>query len=289
MIWCRYRRKDTGDYFNLGQFPVHDVVPLVYFEAVPQNKLGESFLVDFDLVYKRFSEGEINELLEVSLYDEFIAFSLDWLDVQPTDPKLQRQPDGTFETLDTAHFMTAGKYQIWWKAPFIDYDGYMVASDHYWVVTDTPAVSLATQLTLKLNSGPIWVWIEGTIAKDDEFQLFTGLVNCNPGNEIGDSFINKASLSEEIFYFHLWIPETALEMHLCWRTKTNGVYSSYQRLQYSDATPYSLTLTDINATTQALPSMLEFSHPYGAVIRPGEDFWFSFANLTCRLSKCCSF
>jgi hypothetical protein len=253
---------------------------LVYFEAVPQNKLGESFLVDFDLVYKRFSEGEINELLEISLYDEFIAFSLDWLNIQPTDPKLQRQPDGTFEILDTAHFISAGKYQIWWKAPFIDYDGYMVASDHHWIVTDTPAVSLFTCTTFILNSRFFEFLFEGTIAKDDEFQLFTGLVDCNSGNEIGDAFMNNNPVPESYITIYSWIPETAVEMHLCWRTKTNGVYSNYERVQFSDATAYSLTLTDINATTQALPSILEFSHPYGAVIKPGEDFWFSFANLT---------
>lgn len=109
----RYKKDDTGDCFSLGHLPVYQSIPLVYFEGVPQSKLGTSFLVQFELVYKHFSREQTQELvLELSLYDEYISFSLDCSDVQSTDPKIQRQSDGTFQTLDTANFIAAGKYLI---------------------------------------------------------------------------------------------------------------------------------------------------------------------------------
>jgi hypothetical protein len=277
----RYKKDDTGDCFSLGHLPVYQSIPLVYFEGVPQSKLGTSFLVQFELVYKHFSREQTQELvLELSLYDEYISFSLDCSDVQSTDPKIQRQSDGTFQTLDTANFIAAGKYLIWWKAPYINYEGYIIASNHFWIVTDTPTLDLLTPTTHLLNSRYFKFQFKGTIAKDDEFQLFSSLIDWNPGNEIGNIFINFNSIPTESWSILTWIPETALEMHLCWRTQTNGIFSSYERVHFSNSTSYSLTLIDINSTSQALPSILEFSHTYGTVINPGEELWFAFANST---------
>jgi len=70
-------------------------------------------------------------------------------------------------------------------------------------------------------------------------------------------------------------------MNLCWRTLlASGSYSAYERLKYSNNTAFSITLTNITATTQAWPHILEFSHRYGSVISTTDTLWFSFANST---------
>ena len=70
-------------------------------------------------------------------------------------------------------------------------------------------------------------------------------------------------------------------MNLCWRTLlASGSYSAYVRLKYSNSTAFSITLTNITATTQAWPHILKFSHSYGSVISTTDTLWFSFANST---------
>ena len=60
--------------------------------------------------------------------------------MKSTDIKLKKQPDGTFETLNTNLFLQTGDYYFCWKHPDIEYEGYVIASDSFWTVTGVPKI-----------------------------------------------------------------------------------------------------------------------------------------------------
>ena len=137
-------------------------------------------------------KGVVNFLknFENSEYDEFISFSLDWSNVQSTDIKLQRQSDGTFPTLDTSLFTSTGDYMICCKPPYLSFDSYMIASNSYWTVYDTPTVDLLTQNVINLNALPFVLKLSGVVAYGDEFQTFYGSPDWYSGNEFGNIKVN---------------------------------------------------------------------------------------------------
>ena len=67
-------------------------------------------------------------------------------------------------------------------------------------------------------------------------------------------------------------------MHICWRTTVSGSYTSWERLKYTDGSTYSLTLSNITATTSAYPKLVGFSHNLGTVIESTDDIWFEISN-----------
>ena len=209
-----YLRNDTGDLINLGQYAMINTIPSVYPDT-GQNKLGESMTIDFTLVYNLASVSEYPDLLDYSGNNEYISFSLDCLDVQAGDVKLQRLANGSFEQLDTASFTASGYYYICWKPPFIDFDGYITASDNYWTVTEVPKISYLSSFSTSLNAEYIKYTISGTITRTDKLQLFTGTPDCTSGNEVGDeSNFSSIYSSYSSYYFDVWYPDTTLEMHI---------------------------------------------------------------------------
>ena len=209
-----YLRNDTGDLINLGQYAVISTIPSVYPDT-GQSKLGESMTVDFTLVYNLASVSEYPDLLDYSGNNEYISFSLDCLDVQAGDVKLQRLANGSFEQLDTASFTASGYYYICWKPPFIDFDGYITASNNYWTVTEVPKVSHLSSFSTSLNAEYIKYTISGTITRTDKLQLFTGTPDCTSGNEVGDeSNFSSIYSSYSSYHFDVWYPDTTLEMHI---------------------------------------------------------------------------
>jgi len=169
-------------------------------------------------------------------------------------------------------FTSAGDYLICWKPPYISYDGYVRASDSYWTVVGVPSINKLIENTFKLNENFVKLDLSGTVGYKDQYQLFTGTPDCNSGSEVGDLITNDHKNS----YFYTWFPDTSLAMHFCWRTLVTGSYSSWQRMAYSNGTAYSVTITDISATTQTQPKILEFSHAYGSVVTTKDVLWFSF-------------
>lgn len=118
----------------------------------------------------------INVQLEQGEYEEIIAFSLDCEDVQATDVKLRRQPDGTFEPLDTSLFISVGNYEICWKSSVIDHEAYVKASDFYWTVRDNP--NIYNPVTdFKLNSNLEVVTLSDSYLPTDEFMLVEGSID----------------------------------------------------------------------------------------------------------------
>ena len=105
-------------------------IPSIYPDT-GQNKLGESMTVNFRLVYNLGGFTEYPDLSDHQGNDEYISFSLDCLDVQTADVKLQRLSNGNFEQLDTTSFTASGYYHICWKLPFIEFNGCITASDNY--------------------------------------------------------------------------------------------------------------------------------------------------------------
>jgi hypothetical protein len=105
--------------------------------------------------------------------------------VKVTDPKIQKLGNGSFEQLDTADFIESGDYFICWKPSFIEYEGYIPASDDYWIVFDKIDISECQFLFVPLNVKMTEINISGVLTKFHEFQLFTGTPDCNSGNEHG--------------------------------------------------------------------------------------------------------
>jgi len=138
-------------------------------------------------------------------FPEYLTFSLDCQNVQPTDPKLQRLADGSFEILDTADFTVAGKYFFWFKPPYIEYEGYVIASESYWVVSEPPKINIVSSLTYFLNLKVEQMFLLNVYNIVQEFQLFTGSPDWMAGNEINAQYIQF----DIDGYIHIWFPETS--------------------------------------------------------------------------------
>jgi len=139
----------------------------------------------------------------MDLYDEFLVFSLNWDNVQPTDIKLQKQPDGSFQTLDTSLFNAPGFYYFWWKAPYIDYEGYVKASDSYWHVKDVPKVIPYFENPL-FNQKLERLKLMAKAGINDEFQLYSGSPDWSNAVPTQDIQISNNRLS-----LHIWFPESS--------------------------------------------------------------------------------
>ena len=137
-------------------------------------------------------------MIEFDLFNEYIVFSLNWSNILNTDPQLKKLKDKSFSLLDTSSFVAAGEYRIWWKAPFIDYQGYIAASNMFWRVFDTPGVISTSQIDLGMNHLPILLYLNQTLDGYDLFQLFFGETEWTEGNEIADfnifSYLNGTNL-----------------------------------------------------------------------------------------------
>jgi hypothetical protein len=96
----------------------------------------------------------------------------------------------------------SGKYYFCWKPPYVSYEGYIVASDSFWVVTEKPTV-VRNEKTVVLNQGMESIALEGSIGYYDQFQMFYGTPDCFSGNEIG----NLTKLNGFDIY-SIWYPET---------------------------------------------------------------------------------
>ena len=63
-------------------------------------------------------------------------------------------------------------------------------------------------------------------------------------------------------------------MHICWRRMTQNGYSSWQRIQHSNSSTFTITLNHITPDRKLLPRINGFSHPYSSAISLGEEIWF---------------
>lgn len=156
-----------------------------------QYKLGTSNIITFTLTYSPGGVSILYGTVQLSGYNEYISFSLDWDNVQSTDIKLLRQSDGTFPSLDTSSITSAGDYLICWKPPYISYNGYIRASDSYFTIVGPPTVSTSVNNTFNLNQDYVSIYLEGTIGYQDQYQLFTGSTDCDSASPVGDTITNQ--------------------------------------------------------------------------------------------------
>lgn len=179
-----------------------DMVASVYPDH-GENILGVSSVYIFELDFVSKSVEELEDEFEIGIYDEFIVFAVDWDDVQPTDIRIQRQLDGNFEDLDTGRFSQIREYNICWKPPYIEYEGYSRASDSLWIVKSTPILETADNLTVVLNMKFELIEFLNMVGFDDEFQIFTDSPYCNPGSEIG-----QIEFQKNMKVLLIWFKET---------------------------------------------------------------------------------
>ena len=146
-----------------------------------------------------FGNRQYIQGFELEIYDEIISFSQNWSNILDTDPKIKRMPNKSFSTLDTSLFVSEGDYFICWKAPYIDYPGYIKASNSFWKVVNTPKIHSAT-LIIENNFLPYIVYFYNTIGKNAQFQLFTGEEDWINKNKIGDLSNEKFRAGNILLY-----------------------------------------------------------------------------------------
>ena len=131
-----------------------------------------------------------------------MAFSQDCDNIQTNDAKLKRQIDGTFELLDTYSFDSPGKYYFCWKSPLTNYDGYIMASDSYWLVKDIPKIPDEMVNKFFFNLKIEIIVLDSEIGRNDEVELFSGSVDCDISNKEDGLKIgfNKYNL-------YIWLPK----------------------------------------------------------------------------------
>jgi len=89
---------------------------------------------------------------------------------------LKRQPDGTFETLDTSKFQDSGDYYFCWKPPYINYKGYIQASDSFWTVLDVPQITRSSP-SYRFNQKIEYFNLKKKCSENDQFSLFKGIID----------------------------------------------------------------------------------------------------------------
>ena len=143
--------------------------------------------------------------MEFNFYDEYLVFSFDWNDIQSNDIRLERQLDGTFETLDTGLFNETGNYNFCWKPPYINYDGYIKASDSFWRVRDVPIIKKIQRspsvfvFNRKLES---FILIEEA-PQDSQFYLFEDSTDWDSSNQL-----KELEISADRNILRIWFPES---------------------------------------------------------------------------------
>jgi len=168
-----------------------------------ESVYGDTEIHLFKVSAREYSPYEIQDEIDIDLYDEFLVFSLDWDNVQATDIKLQKQPDGSFQTLNTSLFNAPGFYYFWWKAPYIDYEGYVQASDSYWHVKDVPKIKYYEENPIfnkKLESLELLI----KTGINDEFKLFLSTPDWSNALATQDIQISNNRL-----FLHIWFPESS--------------------------------------------------------------------------------
>ena len=151
----------------------------------------------------QYDQFEIQDEIDIGLNSEILAFSLDWDNVQATDIKLVKQPDGTFPALDTNLFNTPGLYYFCWKAPFIEYEGYIIASDSFWYVKDNHQI-IERNETFKFNQKLEKFILVNPAGENDEFYLFSDSPDWDLSNQL-----EEMQVSNDKYYLIIWIPESS--------------------------------------------------------------------------------
>jgi len=169
--------------------------------------LGDSETYSFEVSAREYDLNEIKDEIELNYYDEILAFSLDWDDVQTNDVKLQRQADGTFPALNTGLFNVSEHYYFCWKPPYINYERYVVASDSFWKVRDVPTINSFNSSTLALKSFIFNQKIEEftlteEVSDNDEF-----LLNGTPDWDLSNK-MSEVGLSADNHFLYVWLPES---------------------------------------------------------------------------------
>ena len=152
---------------------------------------------------RKYNPKEIQDEIDIDSFDEILSFSLDWSNVQSTDIKLQRQPNGSFPVLNTSLFSAPGFYYLWWKAPFIEYEGYIQASDSQWHVKDIPKIQIQIN-SIAFNRKVEQFSLKEIVGEKDEFMLFESTPDCNPPFKI-----DGLQLSSDRRYLSVWFPEVS--------------------------------------------------------------------------------
>jgi len=208
-----------------------------------------------------------------------LVFSFDWNNVQSNNIRLQRQSDGTLEPLDTGLFNETGHYYFCWKPPYINYDGYVIASDSFWKVIGVPTIkNINFSSSFVFNQKLEFFILTEQAPQGSQFYLFEDSTDWDLSNQL-----NELEISADRNILSIWFPESrynfsyklfSLLMHICWRRMTLSGYSSWQRIQHSDGSALSITLTNLTADRRLLPKITSFSHPYASAISPDEEIWF---------------
>ena len=100
-------------------------------------------------------------------------------------------------------FNAPGFYYFWWKAPFIEYEGYIQASDSQWHVKDIPKVKNHTN-SIAFNQKVEQFELEVIAGEKDEFMLYQGTPDCDPSFQI-----EGLQISSNRKYLSVWFPEIA--------------------------------------------------------------------------------
>ena len=167
-----------------------------------ESFLGDSQIYSFQVSAREFDDEEIQDEMELNFYDEFLVFSLDCDNVQESDIKLKKQPDGKFQTLDTSKFISEGEYYFWWKPPYIEYEGYVKASDSFWKVRGVPLI-YQTSRNYTFNQRMEIFQVKKEVSKDDQFSLFKD----SPDWELSNK-LNELLLSANGYFLRVWLPFT---------------------------------------------------------------------------------
>ena len=144
--------------------------------------------------------------MELNFYDEYLAFSLDWDNIQANDIKLKRQPDGTFEDLNTSDFNLEGNFHFCWKPPYINYEKYVKASESFWKVLDVPQIYTGLS-SFAFNQKIEMIILQKQTSEKSQFSLFKDSPDCDLSNKL-----NNFRLSADLKTLTIWFPEVRYEL-----------------------------------------------------------------------------
>ena len=167
-----------------------------------ESFLGDSLIYSFEVSAREFDENEIQDEIDLNFYDEYLTFSLDCNEVQTNDIRLKRQTDGKFQKLDTSKFTSQGDYYFWWKPPYIEYEGYVKASDSFWKVRGVPTV-FQNEKYFIYNEKMELFRMTKEISKNDQFFLFKDSPDWEPSNKL-----NELKISANQLFLTVWFPFT---------------------------------------------------------------------------------
>ena len=97
--------------------------------------------------------------------------------MQSNDIKLLKQLDGTFTSLNTGLFNASGDYYFCWKPPYINYEGYVKASDSFWKVIDVPVIKYPSSAIFNFNERMETFYLDKGVSEDFQFSLFEDTSN----------------------------------------------------------------------------------------------------------------